>query len=67
MYNIIDEEYLQIVDNILNNKEFIQIENIKHHNTNRLDHSLKVSYNAYKVARILKLDYDQVARAGFIT
>jgi uncharacterized protein len=66
MYNIFDEEYLQIVDNILNNKEFITLENIKHHNTNRLAHSLKVSYNAYKVARFLKLDYDQVARAGLL-
>lgn len=66
MHNIDDENYLQIVENILSNKEFNKIENIKHHNTNRLDHSLKVSYNSYKIAKILRLDYEQVARAGLL-
>lgn len=59
-------EYLDIVSDILNNKEFMQIENIKHHNTNRLDHSMKVSYNAYKIAKFLRLDYKEVARAGLL-
>jgi uncharacterized protein len=66
MHNIKDEEYLQIVANILDNKSFMRLEKIVHHNTNRFDHSIKVSYNAYKVARFLKLDFEQVARAGLL-
>lgn len=61
-----DEEYLHIIDNILSNKEFKKIENIKHHNTTRLIHSLKVSYYSYKIAKYLKLDYEEVARGGLL-
>ena len=61
-----DQEYLQIIDNIMSNKEFRKIDNIKHHNTTRLDHSLKVSYYSYKIAKTLKLDYKDVAVGGLL-
>ena len=61
-----DEEYLFIIDNILKKEEFRKIENIKHHNTTRLDHSMKVSYYSYKIAKCLKLDYEDVARGGLL-
>ena len=61
-----DEKYLLIIDDILKNDEFKKMENIKHHNTTRLNHSLKVSYFSYKVAKLLKLDYKEVARAGLL-
>lgn len=61
-----DQEYLQIIDNIMKNDEFTKIENIKHHNTNRLNHSMKVSYYSYKIAKKLKLDYEDVARGGLL-
>ena len=61
-----DEEYLYIINNIIKNKEFNKIEQIKHHNTNRLDHSIKVSYYSYKIAKTLKLDYKEVARGGLL-
>ena len=50
----------------MENEDFKKIENIKHHNTNRLDHSLKVSYYSYKIAKSLKLDYEDVARGGLL-
>ena len=46
-----DQEYLFIINNILENEKFRKIENIKHHNTTRLNHSLKVSYYSYKIAK----------------
>lgn len=61
-----DEEYLLIINNIMENEEFKKIENIKHHNTNRLNHSLKVSYYSYKIAKSLRLDYEDVARGGLL-
>lgn len=61
-----DNEYLSIIDNIMNNDEFKQMENIKHHNTTRMNHLIKVSYNSYKVAKVFNLDYKDVARAGLL-
>ena len=61
-----DQEYLFIINNIMKNEEFKKIENIKHHNTNRLNHSIKVSYYSYKIAKSLKLDYKEVARGGLL-
>ena len=61
-----DEEYLFIINNIIKNEKFNKIEKIKHHNTNRLDHSIKVSYYSYKIAKTLKLDYKEVARGGLL-
>ncbi len=61
-----DQEYLLIIDNIMKNEEFKKMDNIKHHNTTRLDHSLKVSYYSYKIAKSLKLDYKDVARGGLL-
>lgn len=61
-----DEEYLFIINNIMKNEEFKKIDKIKHHNTTRLDHSMKVSYYSYKIAKSLKLDYREVARGGLL-
>ena len=61
-----DEEYLYIIDHILKNDEFKKMSDIKHHNTTRMDHSLKVSYYSYKIAKSLRLDYEDVARGGLL-
>ena len=61
-----DTEYLDIINHILENKEFKQLEHIKHHNTTRMDHSLKVSYYYYVIAKSLRLDYEDVARGGLL-
>jgi len=61
-----DIEYKNIINHILNNDEFNKMKNISHHDTNRFEHSLKVSYYSYKIARSLKLDYEDVARAGLL-
>lgn len=61
-----DDKYLLIIDDILKNDEFSELKNIKHHNTTRLDHCLKVSYYSYKIAKCLRLDYEEVARGGLL-
>lgn len=67
MDNILkDDEYLSIVEDILNNKEFNKTKNIVHHGTSRYEHSLKVSYQAYKLAKLFKLDIKKTARAGLL-
>lgn len=61
-----DQDYTNIVGSILENKEFNKIKEIEHHGVSRFDHSVKVSYYSYKVAKALKLDYADVARAGLL-
>lgn len=60
------KDYKNIVADILENKDFRQLEQIRHHDSNRLNHSVKVSYYAYVIARFLHLDYEDVARAGLL-
>lgn len=61
-----DKEYLSIVDNILNNNEFKKMGTIGHHNTNRMNHLIKVSFRSYKIAKYFDLDYKEAAVGGIL-
>ena len=61
-----DIKYYRIISDILENEKFKKLDSYKHHGMTRLDHSIKVSYHAYKIAVKLKLDYISVARAGLL-
>ncbi len=61
-----DREYLNKVYDILENEEFRKMEKIIHHEGNRLDHSIRVSYYSYKLAKLLKFDSEKVARAALL-
>lgn len=61
-----DRKYLSLVDDILENDEFKLMGNVIHHEGNRLDHSIRVSYYSYKFAKIFRLDCEKVARAGLL-
>ena len=61
-----DNEYLNKVKDILDNEEFKKMESIVHHEVNRLEHSIRVSYYSYKLAKALKMDTKQVARAALL-
>lgn len=61
-----NNEYNDIVEDILNNREFKKIEGYKHHGTNRLEHSKRVSFYSYKICKFFKLDYVSAARGGLL-
>lgn len=61
-----DKQYMKIVENILKNKEFEKMEMIEHHGITRYDHSLKVSYYSYVIAKLLHLNYEETARGGLL-
>jgi len=61
-----DDEFLDIVGRILTNEEFCKLKSIEHHGITRFDHSLKVSYYAFKISKILKLDYEDTARGALL-
>lgn len=61
-----NKEYNLLVEDIMNDNDFLKLENINHHGTNRLDHSIRVSYHSYKIAKKLKLNYKDTARYGLL-
>lgn len=61
-----NENYMQIVDDILNHEKFQKLNNCIHHGTTRLEHSLRVSYYSYKITKKLKLNYIETARGGLL-
>ena len=61
-----DRNYECLVKDILLDKDFNKMKDIRHHGMNRYDHSLRVSYYSYKIAKALKLDYESTARAGLL-
>lgn len=61
-----DYRYQQIIGHIMENEEFQKLKEIKHHDSNRLDHSLKVSYYSYQIAKKLHLNYKEAARGGLL-
>ena len=63
---ILDEDYLNIVKHILNSNDFLKLKKCEHHGISRYDHSLKVSYQAYKFAKKHNLDYKSVAIGGLL-
>lgn len=63
---MLEENYKTLIEDILENKEFNKLEAIEHHGTNRLKHSIRVSYYSYKICRIIGIDYISAARAGLL-
>ena len=61
-----DKEYKKIVKHIFRNVEFKKILNIEHHGISRMEHSIKISYYSYKIAKKLGMDYVSVARGGHL-
>lgn len=61
-----DIEYINIVNHILSSDEFNKIKKFEHHGVTRYNHSLKVSYYSYKLAKFLKLDSEETARGGLL-
>ena len=61
-----DFEYKKIIDNILNDEKFKKLDKCLHHGTTRYEHSIRVSYLSYKIAKINNLDYITAARAGLL-
>lgn len=61
-----DKEYKKIVKDIFRNSDFKKLYNIEHHGISRMEHSIKISYYSYKIAKKLGMDYVSVARGGLL-
>ncbi|GEO73424.1 HD superfamily hydrolase [Levilactobacillus namurensis DSM 19117] len=62
-----DPEYLAIVSDLLAQEPVQRLANYtQHHHSNRLDHSISVSYNSYLIAKKLHLNARATARGGLL-
>lgn len=66
-YQIKNKEYYNCIKDIIETDIVQEMDNyIQHGTTTCLKHCIDVSYNSYKIAKKLKLDYKAVARAGLL-
>ena len=61
-----DIEYMEIVSEILKNREFNKLKDFTHHKTTRMEHSKRVAYLSYRICKKLNLDYVSAARGGML-
>ena len=62
-----DKEYVSIVADLLAQPAVQKLANYtQHHHSTRLQHSIAVSYDSYKIAKKMHLDYRSTARAGLL-
>lgn len=62
-----DKEYVAIVADLLRQPSVQKLaEYTQHHHSDRLQHSIAVSYDSYRIAKRLHLDYVSTARAGLL-
>lgn len=61
-----NKNYNNEIKDIIEDKDFDKIKTIVHHGTSRLNHSLRVSYLSYSVAKKLKCNTKVAAQAGLL-
>lgn len=62
-----DAQYVAIVKDLLAQPAVQKLANYtQHHHSNRLQHSIAVSYDSYRLAKRMHLDYRSIARAGLL-
>ncbi len=61
-----EQEYINIVSDILEHDVFRELQNFFHHNSSIYDHAKIVSYVSYRICKFLNLDYRSAARGGLL-
>ena len=60
-------EYVALISDLLEQPAVQKLANYtQHHHSNRLQHSIAVSYDSYRLAKRFHLDYRATARAGLL-
>ncbi len=62
----IDKDFYYIVEDILENKEFQKLKEIKHHGITRYNHLLRVAYHTYKITKKMGLRYVEATRGALL-
>lgn len=65
-YDLENENFYYIIDDILQNQEFQKLKEIKHHGITRYNHLLRVSYYTYIISKKLDLKYVEATRGALL-
>lgn len=65
-YILKDREFMKEIENYFTDEQVQSLKNVPHHDSNRLNHSLKVAYHSYKICKKHNLNYESVAKAGLL-
>lgn len=60
------EEFMSIIDDIINHPKFQELKEERHHGTSRYNHLLRVAKETYKVAKRKKLNYVDATRGALL-
>ena len=60
------DEFLNIVNDIINNDKFKELDGELHHGITRYGHSYRVAKGTYKVCKILHFDYKRATRGAML-
>lgn len=61
-----NREFDNIIEDIITNKEYLILDECRHHGISRMLHSKRVAYFSYKIAKFLKLDYKSVCKGAML-
>lgn len=65
-YIHIDNDFYYIIEDILENREFQKLKEIKHHGITRYNHLLRVAYHTYKFTKKHNLKYVEATRGALL-
>ena len=63
---MMDQEYLDMLNDITNDEEYQKLKCEKHHGINRFEHSMRVAKRTYIVTKRRKMNYKEATRAAFL-
>lgn len=66
MKGLKDLQYMNIINKYINNSKFQKTKFIEQHGISRYEHSVKVSYYSYLIAKRLGLNYEETAIGGLL-
>lgn len=63
---MMDQEYLDIIKEYINDEKFQKMKDEKHHGISRFEHSIRVAKQTYLISKKRGLDYKKATRAAIL-
>jgi len=66
MSKIEEEEFHEIIEDIMNHQEFMKLKNEKHHDRTKFDHSYRIAKATYRLSKNTNLDVESAVRGAML-
>jgi len=61
-----EEEFNEIIKDIINHQEFMKLKNEKHHDRTKFDHSYRIAKATYRISKNTNLDVESAVRGAML-